>query len=74
MKKEKLMEYVGKFVTIKLRNAGTINGKLEYISSWSEKYEYRCPNRFLCGDITFRAIDVLEVKENICLLNQSKKY
>lgn len=74
MKKEELLNYVGKVVTIKLYNAGTVNGKLEYISSWSEKYEYRCPNRFLCGDITFRAIDVLEVKENICLLNQSKKY
>lgn len=74
MKKEKLMEYVGKVVTIKLCNAGTVTGKLEYISSWDKKYEYRCPNRFLCGEITFRAIDVLEVKENICLLNQSKKY
>lgn len=74
MKKEELLKHVGKVVTIKLCNAGTVTGKLEYISSWSEKYEYRCPNRFLCGEITFRAIDVLKVKENICLLNQSKKY
>ncbi|MDD5802169.1 MAG: hypothetical protein PUD31_07070 [Solobacterium sp.] len=74
MKKEELLKHVGKVVTIKLYNARTVTGTLEYISSWSEKYEYRCPNRFLCGEITFRAIDVLEVKENICLLNQSKKY
>ena len=63
MEKEELLKHVGKVVTIKLYNAGTVTGKLEYISSWDEKYDYRCPNRFLCQDITFRAIDVLKIKE-----------
>lgn len=63
MEKEELLKHVGKVVTIKLYNAGTVTGKLEYISSWDEKYEYRCPNRFLYQDITFRAIDVLEIEE-----------
>lgn len=63
MEKEELLKRVGKVVAIKLYNAGTVTGKLEYISSWDEKYEYRCPNRFLCQDITFRAIDVLEIEE-----------
>lgn len=63
MEKEELLKHVGKVVTIKLYNARTVTGKLEYISSWDEKYEYRCPNCFLCQDITFRAIDVLEIEE-----------
>lgn len=63
MKKEELLNYVGKVVTVKLYNAGTVTGKLEYISSWDEKYEYRCPNRFIVADETFRAIDVLEIEE-----------
>lgn len=63
MKKEELLKHVGKVVTVKLYNAGTVTGKLEYISSWDEKYEYRCPNRFIVADETFRAIDVLEIEE-----------
>lgn len=74
MKKEELLNYVGKVVTVKLFNAGNVTGKLEYISSWDEKYEYRCPNRFLCQGITFRAIDVMGIKEDVCVLNHSKKY
>lgn len=74
MKKEKLMEYVGKFVTVRVSGIGIITGKLEYIKCWLDKYDFRCPNLFLCGDITFRAIDVLEIKEEICVLNRLEKY
>lgn len=63
MKKEKLMEYVGKLVTVRVSGIGIISGKLEYITCWLEKFDYRCPNRFIVADETFRAIDVLEIEE-----------
>ena len=63
MKKEKLMEYVGKFVTVRVNGIGIITGKLEYIKCWLDKHDFRCPNRFIVADETFQAIDVLEIKE-----------
>lgn len=63
MKKDKLMEYVGKFVTVRVNGIGIITGKLEYIKCWLDKYDFRCPNRFIVADETFQAIDVLEIEE-----------
>lgn len=63
MKKAKLMEYVGKLVTVRVSGIGIITGKLEYIDDWLERHDYRCPNRFIVADETFRAIDVLEIEE-----------
>ena len=63
MRKEKLMEYVGKLVTVRVSGIGIITGKFEYINDWLDKYDYRCPNRFIVADETFQAIDVLEIEE-----------
>lgn len=63
MKKEELLKHVGKNVTVRVSGIGIITGRLEYIKCWLDKYDFRCPNRFIVADETFRAIDVLEIKE-----------
>lgn len=67
MKKDKLNEYVGKFVKVTLfdfvRDDNELIGKLMYIPEFSEKYGWRRPNYYAIGDFDFKASHVKSVKD-----------
>ena len=59
MTKAELMSYVGKKVTVYFKDDEKgICGTLGYADEFSEKYDYRKPNYFYIGDISFKVSHV----------------
>ena len=57
-----LMELDGKYVVVVLSDNRIIQGKLQYVPSYSEMYEWRRPHYFYIGDIKFRSHFVISAK------------
>lgn len=53
MRKDELMEYVGKKVTVVLFDNTALTGTLGYADEFSAKHDYRKPNCFYIGYIVF---------------------
>lgn len=65
MTKAELMAYVGKKVHITFKDTGSsIYGTLGYIDEFSEKYDFRKPNYFYIGNVSFKASHVRKVVES----------
>lgn len=62
MKKEILSIHEGENVRIKLFDNKVLEGKLEYIPEFNEKFGYRKPGFFSIGNTSFRASHVKTLK------------
>lgn len=65
MKKDELMQLVGKRVTITFREdcgGGSSTGVLGFTKEFSEKYDYRHPNYFTINHIDFKVSHVKKVE------------
>lgn len=62
-----LLEYVGKNVRVYFEDGDIKQGKLEYVPSYSEMYDFRRPKHFyICdkdGEWCFRAWHIKKVEE-----------
>lgn len=59
MTKSELMTYVGKKVHIYFKDGErSIYGNLGYVEEFSAKYDFRKPNYFYIGNISFKASHV----------------
>lgn len=54
---------IGKAVEIVLVDSISIKGVLGYTPEFSEKYKYRRPNFYTCGDVDFRKSHVKYIRE-----------
>lgn len=59
---KKLDSLIGKAVEIVLFNNTVIIGVLGYTSEFSEKYDYRKPSYYTCGDYDFRKSHVKKIR------------
>ena len=57
-----LMELDGKEVIVVLNDNRIIQGKLQYVPSYSEMYEWKRPHYFYIGDVKFRSHFVISAK------------
>lgn len=65
MKKEELMELVGKTVEVKFKReywARKVKGVLGYTKELSQKYDYRKPGYFTVGDYNFKVSHITSCK------------
>ena len=62
MKKEIVSIHEGENVRIKLIDNTELEGKLEYIPEFTEKFGYRKPGFFSIGNTSFRASHVKTLK------------
>lgn len=66
MTKAELMKLVGKEVIIEFKESvggwKLIQGKLGYVDEFSEKHDYRKPDYFYIGDISFKVSHIRKVK------------
>ena len=60
---KKLDSLIGKAVEVVLSDNFTIRGVLGYTLEFSEKYKYRKPNFYTCGDVDFRKSHVKHIRE-----------
>jgi hypothetical protein len=61
MKKNELMLFVGKKVTVYFKDGEMIYGTLGYADEFSEKHNYRKLNYFYIGDTSFKVSHVRKV-------------
>lgn len=59
MKKDELMEYVGKYVSVTLFDGDRLQGVLEYTPEFSAQYDYRKPGYFNIGNTGFKVSHVI---------------
>lgn len=65
MKKADLMKLVGKNVTVYFKHEEKgLYGTLGYVEEFSEKYDYRKPNYFYIGHVSFKPSLVRKVAES----------
>lgn len=65
MTKADLMKLVGKNITVYFKHEEEgLYGTLGYVDEFSEKYDYRKPNYFYIGHVSFKASLVLKVAES----------
>lgn len=65
MTKADLMAYVGKKVHIAFKdNSSSIYGTLGYVDEFSEKYDFRKPNYFYIGNVSFKVSHVKKAIES----------
>lgn len=60
---KKLDRLIGKTVEVVLFDNKIIKGVLGYTADFSEKYDYRKPNYYTCGDYSFRKSHIKKIKE-----------
>lgn len=58
-----LMEYVGKNVRLYFIDGSIREGRLEYIPSYSEVFNYKRPKHFYINDYGFRSYNVEKAEE-----------
>ena len=58
----KLDSLIGKAVEVTLFNNTVIKGVLGYTAEFSEKYKYRKPNCYTCGNYSFRKSHVKKIR------------
>lgn len=63
MTKSELMLYVNKNVRIYFKDGENVCGTLGYADEFSERHNYRKPDYFYIGDISFRVSHVRKVTE-----------
>ena len=63
MTKAELMNLVGKWVLIHFKDNEWIYGKLGYADTFSAKHDWRKPNYFYIGNVSFKVSHVRKVKE-----------
>jgi hypothetical protein len=59
MKKDELMEYVGKYVSVTLFDGDRLQGVLRYTPEFSAKYDYTKPDYFYIGNTGFKVSHVI---------------
>lgn len=64
MTKAELMKLVGKNVRVLFRDGEWIWGKLCYADEFSAKHDFRKPNYFYIGNVSFKVSHVRKVKED----------
>lgn len=57
-----VMEYDGRNVKVYLDNGEVIEGKMEYVPSFSQSYNFRQPKHFYIGKKSFRAHHVEKIE------------
>ncbi len=65
MKKDELMQLVGKWVTITFKQdvgGGSSTGVLGFTKEFSEEYDYRHPDYFTINNISFKVSHVEKVQ------------
>lgn len=74
MTKAELMTYVGKEVLIIFKGEREgIYGVLNYADEFSERHDYRKPNCFYIGNLSFKVSYVGRVEEGRCNYGKYKK-
>ena len=63
MTNAELMNYVGKWVLIHFYDNEWIYGKLGYADAFSAKHDWRKPNCFYIGNVSFKVSHVRKLKE-----------
>ena len=61
MTKSVLMKYVGKTVIVTLFDSTCLLGKLGYVNSFSDKFNYRKPNYFFINHTCFKVSHVSSI-------------
>lgn len=64
MTKAELMTYVGEKAHIAFKNGSSVYGTLGYVDEFSEKHDFRKPNYFYIGNVTFKVSHVKKVIES----------
>lgn len=59
---KKLDSLIGKAVEVVLFDNKVIKGVLGYTEDFSEKYDYRKPSYYTCGDYDFRKSHVKKIR------------
>lgn len=63
MKKEELLAYVGKEVTVVFKDGTEEKGVLGYAKEFSTKYNYRKPDCFTLNNWDFKVSHIKKIKE-----------
>lgn len=62
MTKAELMFYVGKKVCVYFKDEDKVCGILGYADEFSEKYDWRKPNYFFIGNISFKVSHIRKIE------------
>lgn len=62
MKKTELMALVGKNMFVYFKDGEKVYGKLGFVDEFSAKHDYRKPNYFYVGNVSFKVSHVKKVE------------